>query len=81
MARRIGRLKALAVSRAKQPGMYADGGGLYLQVTSASSPVLGLSLRPGWQDPLHGSGLPQRCKPLRSPRAGRRSPPAGFGGD
>jgi hypothetical protein len=34
MARRIGRLNALAVSRAKQPGMYADGGGLYLQVTS-----------------------------------------------
>ena len=34
MARRIGRLNALAVSRAKQAGMYADGGGLYLQVTS-----------------------------------------------
>ena len=33
MARRIGRLNALAVSRAKQLGMYADGGGLYLQVT------------------------------------------------
>jgi len=33
MARRIGRLNALAVSRAKRPGMYADGGGLYLQVT------------------------------------------------
>src|SRR5215472_13845768 len=33
MARRIGRLTALAVSRAKQPGMHADGGGLYLQVT------------------------------------------------
>jgi integrase len=35
MARRIGRLTALAVSRAKQPGMHADGGGLYLQVTGA----------------------------------------------
>ena len=33
MARRIGRLTALAVSRAKQPGMHPDGGGLYLQVT------------------------------------------------
>ena len=30
---RIGRLTALKVERAKQPGMYADGGGLYLQVT------------------------------------------------
>src|SRR5262252_4072537 len=34
MARRLGRLNALAVSRAKRAGMYADGGGLYLQVTS-----------------------------------------------
>jgi integrase len=34
MAHLIGRLTALAVSRAKQPGMYADGGGLYLQVTT-----------------------------------------------
>jgi integrase len=33
MARRIGRLNGLAISRAKQSGMYADGGGLYLQVT------------------------------------------------
>ena len=33
MARVIGRLTALKVSRAIKPGMYADGGGLYLQVT------------------------------------------------
>jgi integrase len=33
MARQIERLSGLAVSRAKQQGMYADGGGLYLQVT------------------------------------------------
>ena len=37
MARRVGRLNALAVSRVRQPGMYADGGGLYLQVTSAEA--------------------------------------------
>jgi integrase len=29
----IGRLNALKVDRAKEPGMYTDGGGLYLQVT------------------------------------------------
>jgi hypothetical protein len=29
----IGRLTALKVDREKQPGMYADGGGLYLRVT------------------------------------------------
>jgi integrase len=34
MGRTIGRLTALKVSRATAPGMYADGGGLYLQVTS-----------------------------------------------
>src|SRR5579871_127864 len=33
MARKIQRLTALAVERAKRPGWYADGGGLYLQVT------------------------------------------------
>ena len=33
MARTTGRLTALKVERAKQPGMYADGGGLYLQVS------------------------------------------------
>jgi integrase len=33
MAGRLGRLTALAVSRAKRPGMYPDGGGLYLRVT------------------------------------------------
>jgi len=37
MARQIGRLTALAVSRAKAAGMYSDGGGLYLQVTAAGA--------------------------------------------
>jgi integrase len=30
----VGRLTALKVEKAKQPGMYADGGGLYLRVTN-----------------------------------------------
>jgi integrase len=34
MARKIDRLNALAVTRANKLGMYADGGGLYLQVAS-----------------------------------------------
>jgi integrase len=33
MARAIGRLTALKVNKKKHPGMYADGGGLYLRVT------------------------------------------------
>jgi integrase len=34
MARVIGRLTALKVQKARKPGMYADGGGLYLRVTN-----------------------------------------------
>jgi hypothetical protein len=33
MARTIGKLMALKVDKANQPGMYGDGGGLYLRVT------------------------------------------------
>jgi hypothetical protein len=35
MARQIGRLTAMAVTKAKSKGMYHDGGGLYLQVTES----------------------------------------------
>ena len=34
MARTIGRLSALAVGRLKNPGLYPDGGGLYLQLSA-----------------------------------------------
>lgn len=37
MARIIGRLTALNVQRARKPGMYADGGGLYLQVSASGA--------------------------------------------
>lgn len=37
MTRQIGRLSALKVSRAKEPGMYPDGAGLYLQVSRAGT--------------------------------------------
>jgi integrase len=37
MARELHRLSPTAVQKAKKPGMYADGGGLYLQVTSAGA--------------------------------------------
>jgi len=52
MARAIGRLTALKVEKAKQPGMYCDGGGLYLRVTpeGAKNWVLRYMLdsRPRW---------------------------------
>src|SRR5262245_11540348 len=37
MTRTAGRLTALKVEKAKAPGMYADGGGLYLQVTDGGA--------------------------------------------
>lgn len=37
MARRIDRLSVKTIASKKQPGYYADGGGLYLQVSSAGS--------------------------------------------
>ena len=37
MTRTTGRLTALKVARAKTPGMYADGGGLYLHVTESGA--------------------------------------------
>jgi integrase len=52
MARAIGRLTALKVEKAKKPGLYADGGGLYLRVTpeGARNWVLRymLNRRPRW---------------------------------
>lgn len=52
MARAIERLTALKVEKAKKPGMYADGGGLYLRVTpeGARNWVLRYMLdrRPRW---------------------------------
>jgi integrase len=37
MARRIGKLAPVAVQKAMKPGMHADGGGLYLQVTASGA--------------------------------------------
>lgn len=37
VVRKIGRLTALSVARLHEPGLYADGGGLYLQVVNADA--------------------------------------------
>jgi integrase len=63
MARTIGRLTALKVDRARRPGMYADGGGLYLRVTHSGTKNwvfrFMLNGRPRWMGvgPLHTIGL------------------------
>jgi integrase len=75
MARSIGRLTALKVEKAKKPGMYADGGGLYLRVTpeGARNWVLRYMLdrRPRWMGlgPLALYGLQEaRAKALDARR-------------
>ena len=37
MGRTVEKLTALAVNRAKEPGYYGDGGGLYLQVSKTGN--------------------------------------------
>src|SRR5262245_36850265 len=63
MARTIGKLTALKVDKAKEPGMYGDGGGLYLRITPdrAKNWVYRFMLngRARWMGmgPLHTIGL------------------------
>jgi len=75
VARAIGRLTALKVEKAKAPGMYADGGGLYLRVTpeGARNWVLRYMLdrRPRWMGlgPVRDFGLADaRAKALDARR-------------
>ena len=75
MARAMGRLTALKVEKTKEPGMYADGGGLYLRVTTegARNWVLRYMLdrRPRWMGlgPLALYGLQDaRAKALDARR-------------
>jgi integrase len=63
MPRTIGRLTALKIQKAKQPGMHCDGGGLYLRVTADRTKNwvfrFMLNGRPRWMGmgPLHTIGL------------------------
>lgn len=65
--RQLNRLSAKAVASKTRPGLYCDGGGLYLQVTASGaktwifryrSPVT-LKLRDMGLGPLHSIGLPE----------------------
>ena len=44
MRRLSGRLSSLTVAHAREPGMLADGDGLYLQVTSTNAQLMDLPL-------------------------------------
>src|SRR5262245_36964852 len=75
MARGIGRLTALKLEKAKQPGMYADGGGLYLRITNGGTTNWAfrymLEGRPRWMGmgPLAIYGLQEaRAKALDARR-------------
>ena len=72
-ARVIGKLTALTVEKVKRPGMYGDGGGLYLRVTEDTTKNwvfrFMLNGRPRWMGlgPLHTVSLADARK-----RAGER---------
>jgi len=51
----IGKLKALNVARTKTPGMYGDGGGLWLQVTNAGAKSWILRYWVAQRDPTTGT--------------------------
>ena len=77
MARAIGRLTALKVEKAKEPGMYADGGGLYLRVTPRRRAQLGAALHARSPAALDGAWPARALWPSGSPRAGAgRAPEA-----
>ena len=68
MARTIGRLTALKVDKAKRPGMYADGGGLYLRVTQERHEELGLSIHAERPAALDGDGTAAHHRARRGTR-------------
>ena len=74
MARAIGRLTALKVDRARRPGMYADGGGLYLRVTDNGDQKLGVPVHAEWPDPLDGDGTAPHRRARRGAQQSGRVP-------
>jgi hypothetical protein len=54
----IGKLNALKVAREKRPGLYGDGGGLYLQVGERGTKSWVFRYWVALRDPATGSALP-----------------------
>ena len=54
MAGGLNKLSAVAVQKAKEPGYYGDGGGLWLQISKLGGKSLGISLHPARQSPRNG---------------------------
>src|SRR5712692_6295184 len=83
MRRTMNRLSAVTVRRAEDPGMYADGGGLYLQVTRAGVKSWTFRFMQGGRErymglgPLHTITLAearQRAQDCRKARLDGRDP-------
>jgi integrase len=74
VTRTLNRLSALKVARAKQPGMYADGGGLYLRVAEGGSKQWIFRYAAGIRDrdmglgPVHTLALPEAREKAREAR-------------
>jgi len=75
LARTVEKLSALAVTRAKEPGYYSDGGGLHLQVSQAGTKswlfryTLNKRTREMGLGPLHTTTLAQAREKAREHRA------------
>src|SRR5271156_4336206 len=68
----IGKLKALNVTREKRPGMYGDGGGLFLQVTGSGSKSWIFRYWVAERDPVTGELVRDPAKNKIKGRAGER---------
>ena len=77
MTRAIGRLTALKVEKAKEPGMYPDGAGLYLRVTPDGHEKLGAPFHARSSAALDGTRAARALRASGSPREGAgRAPQA-----
>ncbi len=73
MSRTIHRLKPLAVDKAKNPGRYADGGGLYLVVKPGPRKSWAFIYRRGAKMTELGLGSATTCTLVDGPRGSGRA--------
>jgi hypothetical protein len=71
MARAVGRLSSLAFGRLKDPGMYPDGGGLYLQISRLGGRSWLFRFKAGGRERWMGLGPASLIGLAEARRAGR----------
>jgi hypothetical protein len=61
MARPTNRLSALTIKKDLPPGLYADGGGLYMQVSQQATKGMDFPFHSRWRAPQDGP-WPRQCQ-------------------